>query len=156
MSKNISIYSDFGRNCPIRHFLFDQQLWLIALMRIVIVKSQPLDRRSTTEILPRRVCYKNACNVRHLIAIGRSDAFLVRLISAVITRLMDGKDYIIFKMIRRWVILRHVTPLFKWRSTAWILRAIGRFTGCHVASPPRPLIAMRWNGSDRATSHARL
>ena len=72
-----------------KRFIFDQRLRLIALMRIVTVKSQLLDRRSSAEILSLRVRYKNACNVRRLIMIGRSDAFLVGLISTVITRLMD-------------------------------------------------------------------
>ena len=59
-------------------------------MCIVTVKLQLSDRRSTAEISPRRVRYKNACNVCRLIAIGHSNAFLVRLISAVIARLMDS------------------------------------------------------------------
>ena len=72
-----------------KRFIFDQWLRLIALMRIVTVKSQLLDRRSSAEILSRRMRYKNACNVRCLITIECSDAFLVSLISTVITRLMD-------------------------------------------------------------------
>ena len=66
-------------------------------MQIVTVKSQLLDRRSIAGISPRRMRYKNACNVRRLIKIGRSDAFLVGLISVVITELMNCGDYIIFK-----------------------------------------------------------
>ena len=31
-------------------------------MRIVIVKSQPLDRRLAAEISTRRACYENSCN----------------------------------------------------------------------------------------------
>ena len=82
-------------------------------MRIATVKLQPLDCRSTAEILPRRVRYNNACNIRRLIAMGCSDAFLIGLISRFIAQLMDGSDYIIFKMIRPRVIVRHVTRLFK-------------------------------------------
>ena len=118
MLKNISIYSQFGRNRLMKRVIFDERLWLITPMRIVTIKSQPLDLRLTAEISPRRVRYKNACNVRRLIVIERSDSFLIGLISAVITRLMDGWYYIIFKMIRLRVIVRHVALLFKWRSTA--------------------------------------
>ena len=53
MSKNISIYNDFGRNHPIRHFINDQRLFLIALMQIVTVKSHPLDRRWSAQMKPR-------------------------------------------------------------------------------------------------------
>ena len=52
MSKNISIYSDFGRNRLIERFISDRRLWLIGLMRIVIVKSHPLDRRWSAQMKP--------------------------------------------------------------------------------------------------------
>ena len=45
MLKNISIYSDFGRNRPIGRSISDQRLLLITLMQIFTVKSHPLDRR---------------------------------------------------------------------------------------------------------------
>ena len=41
-------------------------------MRIVTVKSQPLDRQSTLEIEPRRMRYKTHKNARRWIAIGSS------------------------------------------------------------------------------------
>ena len=95
-----------------KRLIFDQRLCWNASMRIITIKSWPLDRWTTPEMKPHRVRYKNACNVCRLIGIRRLDAFLVDLISAVITRLMNGWDYIIFQMIRQQLIDCHVTPLF--------------------------------------------
>ena len=53
MPKNISIYSDFGRNRQIRHFLFDQRLLLITLIQIVTIKSYSLDCRWSARMKPR-------------------------------------------------------------------------------------------------------
>ena len=52
-SKNILIYRRFGRNRPMGCFISDQRLWLIAIMRIVTIISQPLDLWSSVQMKPR-------------------------------------------------------------------------------------------------------
>ena len=110
-----------------------------ALMKCInanTIKSQLLHRRSTAEISPCHVHYKNTCNVCRFIAIGPLDVFLIDLISVVITRLMDCCDYIIFELIRRRVIVRHVTsPL----SEDQRLKFFERSDAPQAATSPPPL-----------------
>ena len=68
--------------------------------------------------------------------IKHSRCVFADLISAVITLLMNGLDYIIFKMIRRQVILRHVPPPLSDDQRSWFNCAIGRPTLRHISSRP--------------------
>ena len=123
ISKNISIYSEFGRNHPIWRLIFDQRLWWNLRMR------SEMDRRdeATSHALEITLETPSIWSWSNT-----PDTFLSILISAVITLLMNDWDYIVFKTIHRRVMMRHIPLHLSDDRRSWFNRAIGRSTCCHI------------------------
>ena len=125
---------EFGRNCPIVDSSLINGSDDTHRMRIIRIKSWPLDPRWTAEMMPHRVRYKNASNACRWITIGRFKCVSV------------GFNLTRYNSFDQRLILNHLeydsstnqdaprTPRLKWPSTVTILRTIRRSACSHVTS----------------------